>query len=48
MGNGSGRRANCGFRSFDAFEAIMERMIGKDDGILDALFIFTAPVTRAH
>lgn len=34
--------------SFDAFEAIMDRMIGKDDGIQDALFKFTRPLTGAY
>ena len=34
--------------SFDAFEAIMERMIGEDDGIVDALFKFTTPITGAY
>ncbi len=31
--------------SFDAFEALLNRMTGKDDGIVDALFKFTRPVT---
>jgi putative iron-dependent peroxidase len=31
--------------SFDAFEAQMRRMVGLDDGIADALFRFTRPVT---
>jgi len=31
--------------SFDAFEAQMKRMIGLDDGIVDALFKFTRPVS---
>ncbi len=34
--------------SFDAFEAIMNRMIGLDDGIADALFKFTRPLTGAY
>ncbi|MCC3859963.1 Dyp-type peroxidase [Pseudemcibacter aquimaris] len=34
--------------SFDAFEAIMERMMGEDDGILDAIFKFTVPITGAY
>lgn len=34
--------------SFDAFEAIMERMIGEDDGIVDAIFQFTTPITGAY
>ena len=32
-------------RSFAAFEAILKRMIGVDDGIIDALFRFTRPIT---
>lgn len=31
--------------SFDAFEAQMKRMIGLDDGVVDALFKFTRPVS---
>ena len=31
--------------SLDAFEAVLNRMVGKDDGIQDALFSFTHPVT---
>ena len=34
--------------SFDTFEAILHRMLGKDDGIIDALFRFTRPVTGAY
>lgn len=34
--------------SFDAFEAIMNRMIGIDDGIVDGLFKFTRPITGAY
>jgi len=32
-------------RSFDAFEAQLRRMVGLDDGITDALFRFTRPLT---
>lgn len=35
-------------KSFDAFEAILNRMLGKEDGISDALFTFTSPVTGAY
>lgn len=31
-------------KSFDAFEAILNRMLGKEDGIVDALFSFTRPI----
>lgn len=34
--------------SFDAFEAILHRMIGKEDGVTDALFNFTRPVSGAY
>jgi porphyrinogen peroxidase len=35
-------------RSFDAFEAQMRRMAGEEDGIIDALFGFTHPLTGAY
>ena len=35
-------------KSFDAFEALLNRMVGKDDGIPDALFTFTRPVTGSY
>lgn len=35
-------------KSFDAFEAILNRMLGKEDGIQDALFQFTRPITGAY
>ncbi len=35
-------------KSFDAFEALLNRMVGADDGISDALFSFTRPVTGAY
>ncbi|MEE9352783.1 MAG: Dyp-type peroxidase [Thiotrichaceae bacterium] len=34
--------------SFDAFEALLNRMVGVDDGIVDALFTFTRPVTGSY
>lgn len=34
--------------SFNAFEAVMNKMLGKDDGISDALFKFTRPITGAY
>ncbi len=33
---------------FDAFEAILNRMTGHDDGIQDALFNFTKPISGAY
>jgi putative iron-dependent peroxidase len=35
-------------RSLDAFEAQLKRMAGAEDGIADALFTFTHPVTGAY
>jgi len=35
-------------RSLDAFEAQLKRMAGAEDGIADALFTFTRPVTGAY
>ena len=32
-------------KSFDAFEALLKRMVGAEDGIPDALFGFTRPLT---
>ena len=34
--------------TLDAFEAIMDRMIGKDDGVVDGLFTFTRPINGAY
>ena len=34
-------------KSFDAFEVQMRRMVGLDDGVTDALFTFSRPVTGA-
>ena len=35
-------------KSFDAFEVQLKRMVGAEDGIVDALFGFTRPVTGAY
>lgn len=35
-------------KSFDPFEAILNRMVGNDDGIVDALFHITRPMTGAY
>ena len=35
-------------KSFDAFEAQLARMIGAEDGIVDALFTFTRPASGAY
>lgn len=34
--------------SFDAFEAQLRRMVGSDDGICDALFQFTRPISGSY
>lgn len=34
--------------SFDAFEAVLRRMVGHDDGVVDALFRFSRPVTGSY
>jgi len=47
-----GQRAGLMFvafgASFDAFEAQMRRMAGIDDGVIDALFRFTQPLTGTY
>jgi putative iron-dependent peroxidase len=35
-------------KSFDAFEAIMNRMLGQEDNIQDAIFNFTKPIMGAY
>lgn len=46
--------ARCGLvftafgHNFDAFEALLRRMVGVEDGITDALFRFTHPVSGAY
>ena len=35
-------------KSFYAYEALLNRMLGKDDGIVDALFSFTRPITGSY
>jgi len=35
-------------KSFDAFESQLNRMVGNEDGIVDALFRFTRPVTGSY
>ena len=35
-------------KSLDAFEAQLKRMVGAEDGTVDALFTFTRPVTGAY
>ncbi len=35
-------------KSIDAFEALLKRMVGAEDGTVDALFTFTRPVTGSY
>jgi porphyrinogen peroxidase len=35
-------------KSFDAYEALLKRMVGADDGISDALFRFTHPTSGSY
>ena len=35
-------------KSFNAFEAQLNRMVGAEDGITDALFRWTRPVTGSY
>ncbi len=35
-------------RSFDAFETVLNRMVGLEDGVVDALFRFSRPVSGSH
>ena len=35
-------------KSFDAYEAILTRMVGTEDGIQDALFEISRPVNGAY
>ena len=35
-------------KSFNAFEAVLNRMLGKEDDITDALFTFTRPISGAY
>ena len=34
--------------SFDAFDALLRRMVGAEDGIVDALFTFTGPISGSY
>jgi putative iron-dependent peroxidase len=34
--------------SFDAFDALLRRMVGVEDGIVDALFTFTRPISGSY
>jgi putative iron-dependent peroxidase len=47
-GNDAGLNFVSFGKSFDAFEAVLNRMVGNEDGITDALFTFTHPITGAY
>ncbi len=47
-GMGGGLQFVAFAKSFDAFEALLNRMLGKDDGIQDAIFNFTKPISGAY
>lgn len=34
--------------SFDAFDALLRKMVGAEDGIMDALFTFTRPISGSY
>jgi len=35
-------------KSFDAFDALLRRMVGEEDGVTDALFSFTRPISGSY
>ncbi len=35
-------------KSFDAFDALLRRMVGAEDGVTDALFSFTRPISGSY
>jgi putative iron-dependent peroxidase len=47
-GNDGGLQFVAFGKSFDAFEAQLKRMVGGEDGVTDALFTFTRPLTAAY
>jgi putative iron-dependent peroxidase len=47
-GNGEGLVFVAFGHSFDAFETLLRHMVGLDDGITDALFRFTTPVSGSY
>jgi porphyrinogen peroxidase len=48
VGNDGGLMFVAFGKSFDAFEAQLKRMTGGEDGIVDALFSFTQPLSGAY
>lgn len=47
-GNSGGLNFVAFGKSFDAFEAQLKRMVGAEDGVTDALFKFTRPITGSY
>jgi putative iron-dependent peroxidase len=47
-GNAGGLNFVAFGKSFDAFEAQLRRMVGAEDGVADALFKFTRPVSGSY
>lgn len=47
-GNDAGLNFIAYGKSFDAFEAVLNRMVGNEDGIVDALFRFSRPINGAY
>ncbi len=47
-GNEGGSMFTAFGHSFDAYEALLRRMSGADDGVVDGLFSFTEPETGAY
>lgn len=47
-GNAGGLNFVAFGKSFDAFEAQLKRMVGAEDGVADALFKFTRPVSGSY
>lgn len=47
-GNEGGSMFTAFGHSFDAYEALLRRMSGAEDGVVDALFSFTEPETGAY
>jgi len=35
-------------KSFNAFDALLRRMVGAEDGVTDALFSFTRPISGSY
>ncbi|MBD3669451.1 MAG: Dyp-type peroxidase [Gammaproteobacteria bacterium] len=47
-GNQAGLNFIAFGKSFDAYEAVLNRMVGNEDGIVDAMFSFTRPISGAY